>query len=162
MKIIYFAGGCFWGVEAYFKTLQGVMNTQVGYANGRTQHPSYEDVCHRASGHAECVQVEYDETTISLKALLVAYFSIIDPTSLHRQGPDVGSQYRSGIYYADEQDTNCILDVMKDVQKAYKKPLVVEVVPLLQFYDAEEYHQDCLDKNSNGYCHINLQNSRKE
>jgi len=153
-KIIYLAGGCFWGVEKYFSLIQGVVTTSVGYANGRTANPTYEDVCHHNTGHAETVKVEYDPTKLSLTFLLELFYEAIDPTTLNKQGGDVGTQYRTGIYYIDSADKDIILDSIKLLQAGCDKPVVVEVKPLDSFYLAEGYHQKYLDKNPGGYCHI--------
>jgi len=156
MKTIYFAGGCFWGTQKYFDQFDGVTRTEVGYANGPDKAPSYEDVC-ASSGHAETVLVEFDESVISLEKLIYYYFLVIDPTSVNRQGHDVGIQYRTGIYYSDPE-------MLETIQKAFDKeealigqPLAVEVKPLANFYTAEEYHQKYLDKNPSGYCHISAE-----
>lgn len=154
MKKIVLAGGCFWGVEEYFSRIPGVIETEVGYANGRTINPTYEDVCYKNTYHAEVCLVTYDENIISLKALLDKFWSIIDPTALNRQGNDVGSQYRSGIYYIDEGDIDVIIKSKEDIQRNYDKKVVTEVKPLEKYYVAEEYHQKYLKKNPRGYCHI--------
>ena len=154
MKSIIFAGGCFWGVEAYFKQLDGVTDTEVGYIGGNGP-ATYEAVC-AGSGHAEAVLIVYDEATISLNKLLDHLFNIIDPTSLNRQGPDRGIQYRTGIYnYAPEKE-EFIQNYLSVRQKEYKKPLQLEVKTNLTFHPAEGYHQDYLDKNPRGYCHVDL------
>ena len=154
MKTIYLAGGCFWGCEKFFEQFDGVMHTVVGYANGNTENPSYEDVKHRGTGHAETVKIDFDEKKISLRELLDDYFLVIDPLSVNRQGEDEGIQYRTGIYYDDES----LLPEIRarvDLEAArLGRPLAVEVLPLLNFYEAEEYHQKYLDKNPGGYCHI--------
>ena len=155
-KQIYLAGGCFWGTEAYFSMLKGVTNTLCGYANGKTENPTYEEVCGSDTGHAEAVMVEYDPSVISTEKLLTEFFRTIDPTTINRQGHDIGSQYRSGIYYSDEADAPVILNYVRDKQKGYARPIVTEAAPLLNFYPAEEYHQKYLDKNPNGYCHVDL------
>ena len=156
MKEIVLAGGCFWGVEEFFSRIDGVVDTKVGYANGTVDHPSYEDVCTGTTGHAEACYVKYDENKISLKELLDKFLSVIDPTVLNRQGNDVGSQYRTGIYYIDDDDLEIINESLKREQAKYEKPIVTEVVPLSCFYNAEEYHQRYLKKNPDGYCHIKL------
>lgn len=153
---IYLAGGCFWGVEAYFKRIPGVLDAVSGYANGTTEQPSYEDVIYRKTGHAETVKVSYDPEQISLTQLLQHYFRIIDPTTLNRQGNDRGTQYRSGIYSGDPAEHEVIAHALEQLQLSYKQPVVVENLPLEHFYPAEEYHQDYLLKNPNGYCHIDL------
>jgi methionine-S-sulfoxide reductase len=154
MKTIYLAGGCFWGVEKYLALISGVESTSAGYANGSTENPSYEEVCHSNTGHAETVKVEFDPSRINLTFLLELYFDVIDPVSLNRQGADTGTQYRTGIYYVDEADREIILGSIAALQKNYDKPVVIEVKPLENYYPAEEYHQKYLDKNPGGYCHI--------
>ena len=156
MNTIYLAGGCFWGVEGYFKRIEGVKGTTCGYANGRTENPSYEDVCRHDTGHAETVKVDFDDEVISLEDLLIYYFRIIDPVSVNKQGNDVGTQYRTGIYYTDESQLPVIKAAIEREQRKYSEKIAVEVLPIENFYTAEEYHQDYLDKNPNGYCHINL------
>lgn len=156
LREIYLAGGCFWGLEAYLKKLPGVKKTQVGYANGRTEHPSYQDVCHRHTGHAETVKVTYQPEVLSLEVLLKAFFRVVDPTSENRQGWDIGTQYRSGIYYVDEEELSVIWQAIEAQKKRYTELIVTEVKPLQNFYAAEEYHQEYLEKNPRGYCHIHL------
>ena len=156
MNTIYLAGGCFWGVEGYFKRIEGVKDTTCGYANGRTENPSYEDVCRHDTGHAETVKVDFNNEVISLEDLLIYYFRIIDPVSVNKQGNDVGTQYRTGIYYTDESQLPVIKAAIEREQRKYNEKIAVEVLPIENFYSAEEYHQDYLDKNPNGYCHINL------
>ncbi|NLL72138.1 MAG: peptide-methionine (S)-S-oxide reductase MsrA [Clostridiales bacterium] len=153
-KEIYLAGGCFWGTEKYLSLIPGVIRTRVGYANGRTKNPTYEEVCHMDTGHAETVHAIYDPSKIRLEHLLSLYYNVIDPTSLNRQGCDVGSQYRTGIYYTDPSDEEIINNSLKDLQSAYTENIVIEVMPLKNYYSAEEYHQKYLDKNLDGYCHI--------
>ena len=154
MKTIYLAGGCFWGVQKYYDQFDGVIETEVGYANGPETAPSYEDVC-RGSGHAETVRIEYNEETISLTELLEYFFKIIDPLSVNRQGNDVGIQYRTGIYYyTDESDLAQIRAACSGQEEKLGEKLAVETEPLRNFYSAEEYHQKYLDKNPGGYCHI--------
>lgn len=154
MKEIYLAGGCFWGTQKYLSLIPGVLGTDVGYANGNTEHPSYEQVCYHNTGHAETVRVRYDEQLISLAFLLEQFFKAIDPTALNRQGNDVGVQYRSGIYYTDPQDEADVIEALQKLQEKTEKKLAVEVGPLSNYYSAEDYHQDYLDKNPGGYCHI--------
>lgn len=155
-KTIYLAGGCFWGVEAYFERIDGVIDAVSGYANGRTDNPSYEDVIYHNTGHAETVKVTYNPDKLSLDDILQYYFRIIDPTLLNQQGNDRGSQYRTGVYSTDSDEQAVIAAALNQLQERFKKPLVVENQPLLQFFDAEEYHQDYLVKNPNGYCHVDL------
>lgn len=154
LKEIYLAGGCFWGTEKYFSLVPGIVETEVGYANGITQNPTYEDVCYRNTGHAETVKVRYNPDKICLELILKLFYDVIDPTSVNRQGNDVGTQYRTGIYYIDKKDKDIILDSIKELQKSYTKPIAIEVMPLQNYYTAEEYHQKYLDKNPSGYCHI--------
>ncbi|HLS53073.1 MAG TPA: peptide-methionine (S)-S-oxide reductase MsrA [Tissierellaceae bacterium] len=156
MKEIYLAGGCFWGVEEYMSRIAGVVDTEVGYANGHTKNPSYEEVCTGTTGHVEATYVKFDENIISLEELLYKFWNIIDPTVLNRQGPDIGSQYRTGIYYKDKSDLEVINKTLKVVQEKYQEPIVTEIKELKSFYKAEEYHQDYLKKNPDGYCHIDL------
>lgn len=156
MKSVVFAGGCFWGIEAYFKKIEGVVSTEVGYANGKTENPTYKAVCRGNTGFAEACRVDYDESRITLDALLEAFWKVIDPTVSDRQGPDIGSQYRTGIYYTDPAELEEILKSRDLEQSKYTKKIVTEILPLSNFYEAEEYHQDYLDKNPGGYCHIKL------
>lgn len=153
---IYLAGGCFWGVDAYFKRIKGVLDAVSGYANGSTENPSYEDVIYRQTGHAETVKVTYNPQHISLDQLLQHYFRIIDPTTLNRQGNDRGTQYRTGIYSNDAAERQQIARALQQLQQRYTQPVVVENLPLQHFYPAEQYHQDYLLKNPGGYCHIDL------
>lgn len=154
LKDIYFAGGCFWGLQKYFSLMGGVTATEAGYANGVIANPTYEAVCTGETGHAETVKVTYEDDLTSLEYLLNMFFDVIDPTSLNRQGNDVGTQYRSGVYYVDAADKPLIVVAFKEQQKRFGKPLAVEVMPLSNYYPAEKYHQDYLDKNPGGYCHI--------
>ncbi len=154
IKEIYLAGGCFWGVEKYFALMEGVKETTVGYANGNTTDPTYEEVCHQNTGHAETVKVEYDPDIIRLEKLLEMYYQVIDPVSVNRQGGDAGPQYRTGIYYTDEGDAKIIRSSLLQLQQQYEQPLAIEAEPLRNFFVAEEYHQNYLDKNPTGYCHI--------
>jgi len=151
---IYLAGGCFWGTEHFLKQIRGVIETQVGFANGNTLCPSYEDVCRRGTGHAETVKVLYDKAITSLEFLLDLYYKTIDPTSLNWQGNDMGTQYRTGIYYTDEAEIAIIKDSVAALGKRLGAAVSIEVLPLKNFYPAEESHQDYLDKNPGGYCHI--------
>ncbi|HOP11160.1 MAG TPA: peptide-methionine (R)-S-oxide reductase MsrB [Oscillospiraceae bacterium] len=154
MAEIYLAGGCFWGMEKYIASVRGVKSTQVGYANGKTANPTYQEVCHNDTGHAETVEVVYDPKIVPLGFLLELYYSAIDPTSINKQGGDTGTQYRTGIYYTDEADFPTIKQSILKLQTRLDKPVAIEVKPLENFYPAEEYHQKYLDKNPGGYCHI--------
>jgi len=149
-----FAAGCFWGVEGAFANLSGVLATQVGYTGGAMENPSYEDVCTGTTGHAESVQVEYDADQISYQALLGHFFSVHDPTTLNRQGPDVGSQYRSAIFYHEEGQRRCAEEIMHRLQASLSKRMVTQLVPAGPFYPAEEYHQGYLAKRGLSFCHI--------
>ncbi len=153
-KEIYLAGGCFWGVEGYFKQLGGVIKTDVGYANGKGESATYKDL--KKSGHAETVHIVYDVAKIDLAELLLHYFRVIDPTSVDKQGNDVGRQYRTGIYYTDPADLATVKSFFAMEQKKLSKPIAVEVEPLKNYVKAEDYHQDYLGKNPHGYCHVDL------
>ena len=155
-KQIHLAGGCFWGTQHFLKQIRGILSTAVGYANGNTENPTYKEVYTDLTGYAETVSVEYDPAVISLERLLELYFLTIDPTSLNCQGEDEGTRYRTGIYYSSEEDLPTINEAMAREATKYNTPLAVEVEPLKNFYSAEEYHQDYLDKNPGGYCHIPL------
>ena len=153
MKTIYFAGGCFWGMQKYIDQFEGVIRTEVGYANGPDKAPSYQEVCNN-SGHAETVRIIYDPKILSLTSLLEYYFMVIDPVSVNQQGHDIGIQYRTGIYYTEEDQIEEIMAAYKAEEEKIGKKLAVEFEALKNFYSAEEYHQKYLDKNPGGYCHI--------
>ena len=157
IKDIYLAGGCFWGAEHFFRQIDGVVSTEVGFANGHTANPSYKEVYTDTTGYAETVYVRYDRERVGLRFLLKMFFKAIDPTSLNKQGEDEGTRYRTGIYYSDPADLETIRTVFAQEQAKYDKPLVVEVEALRNFYKAEEYHQDYLEKNPDGYCHLPLE-----
>lgn len=157
MKRIFFGGGCFWGVEKYFSMIKGVKETQVGYANGNIKNPTYKDVCGDDTEFVEVCKVCYDPTEISLDKLLDKFWDIIDPTLINRQGNDVGTQYRTGIYYEDEEDLNTIILSKRKAETLYKNHVVTEVKLLESYYPAEEEHQKYLEKNPNGYCHIQFE-----
>ena len=156
MKKIWLAGGCFWGVEAYFMQLKGVLSTSVGFGQGSTEQPTYRQVCTGTTGYTEICEVTYDDKILSLQKILEYYFRIIDPTTLNRQGPDQGTQYRTGVYYAAENDKEVIINFIEKMQQHYTDPIVVEVEPVGRFFPAEDYHQRYLEKTPGGYCHINL------
>lgn len=153
-KEIYLAGGCYWGVEAYISGLKGVMSTTVGFANGSTVSPTYKQVCTENTGHAETVKVIYDPEVITLRALLRLFYKIIEPTSVDRQGEDVGHQYRTGVYYTDPADADTVRETLEELEASVGEKIAVEGCPLENFYDAEEYHQKYLVKNPGGYCHV--------
>ncbi|MGI6326573.1 MAG: peptide-methionine (S)-S-oxide reductase MsrA [Saccharofermentanales bacterium] len=156
-KVIYLAGGCFWGVERYFQVLgKGVLDTETGYANGTMENPTYQQVCSGMTGFAETVRLTYDADKLTLTAIMAHFFRIIDPTTKDRQGNDVGTQYRPGVYYEDKEDFDTICDYIDFRRKDYKRPIVVEVRALKNFYRAEDYHQNYLKNRPYGYCHVNL------
>jgi peptide methionine sulfoxide reductase msrA/msrB len=151
---IYFAGGCFWGTEHFMKLIKGVESTQVGYANSIVANPSYEEVCTGNTHAAETVKVVYNPSEVHLSQLIELFFRTIDPTTLNRQGGDIGTQYRTGIYYMNEGLMPIIDNEIAKLAAKYTSPIVVEVMPLENFFPAEAYHQHYLDKNPGGYCHI--------
>ena len=153
MRTIYLAGGCFWGMQKFFDQFEGVLATEVGYANGPDRAPSYQDVCHD-SGHAETVRIDYDEGKLSLEKLMDLYFMVIDPLSVNRQGGDAGIQYRTGVYYTDPSQLPALQAAFDRESRKLGAPLAVELLPLQNFFPAEAYHQKYLDKNPGGYCHI--------
>ncbi len=152
-KEIYLAGGCFWGMERVFRALDGVCETEVGYANGTTDHPTYQEVCSDQTGHRETVKVVYDPAVLPLSRILKAYFLCIDPTRRNRQGNDIGSQYQTGIYTVDEDSLAEVTAYAEGERKRHLK-FYTEIMPLKCFWPAEEYHQNYLEKNPQGYCHI--------
>ncbi len=155
------AAGCFWGVEAYFKRIPGVVGTKVGYAGGEVMWPSYDDVCTGETGHAESVLVKFDPKILSLEKVLGHFFFIHDPESLNRQGNDVGTQYRSAIFYLEDGHLKAIEQALEKLKREGRHP-VTQVEKAKNFYPAEEYHQDYLSKNPGGYCHINLSRMWRE
>lgn len=156
MKTIVLAGGCFWGLEAYFAQLKGVVKTSVGYVDGNKKNPTYHEVCNHIATHAEATQVTYDENILSLEQVLEHFFRIMDPYSVNKQGNDVGNQYRSGIYLDDMSQKDQVEAYMKAYfGKNYNK-VVVKVKKNLDYELAEDNHQNYLKKNPFGYCHINL------
>lgn len=164
MKKATFAAGCFWGVEKIFAQLPGVVSTRVGYSGGNKPNPTYEQVCMGNTGHAEAMEVTYDPSKISYEELLITFWQYHDPTTLNRQGPDRGSQYRSVIFYHDE-DQKAAAQKSKEIlerEKVFKNSIVTEIVPEQPFYQAEEYHQQYLKKNPGGYCSGHLQSDRIE
>jgi len=159
-KEIYLAGGCFWGVQAYFDKIIGIEYTSVGYANGESDNTDYNSI--KKTGHAETVYVVYDPEKITLDELLGYYYRIIDPTSLNKQGNDIGTQYRTGIYYVDEEDKKIIEEVTAKEQTKYSEKIVTEIKPLANYVLAEDYHQNYLENNPGGYCHIDLSQIPRE
>lgn len=156
LNVIYLAGGCFWGVEAFISRLKGVNQTEVGYANGHDLAPTYEKVCMGKTGHAETVKVTYNPEIISLDEILEKFYMIINPYSLNRQGEDIGTQYRTGVYWQEEFQKEPVLKFFGEKQNEDSKKIVVEVGPINSFYTAEMYHQKYLEKNPQGYCHVDL------
>lgn len=153
---IVLAGGCFWGVQEYFSRLSGVSATEAGYAQSRVESPTYRDVCSGNSGATEAVKITYDPARISLATILAHFFRIIDPVAVNRQGNDIGTQYRTGIYYQKPAEKAVAAAIMISEASRHSAPLAVELEPLENFYSAEDYHQDYLKKNPGGYCHINF------
>jgi len=150
-----FGGGCFWCLDAQFKLVPGVASVVSGYAGGTTKNPNYEQVCSETTGHAEVVQVEFDPSVVSYEDLLRKFFHAHDPTTLNRQGPDVGTSYRSIILYKDANQRQIAEKVKAEAQKDWSDPIVTEIVPLQAFYKAEDYHQDYFAKNPDqGYCRL--------
>lgn len=157
IKDLYLAGGCFWGAEHYLQLINGITFTEVGFANGNISNPTYEEVYTDTTGFAETVHLKYDTTIIDLPFLIELFFKAIDPTSLNKQGEDEGTRYRTGIYYTHHEDERIIKDKVLELSKSYDKPICVEVEPLRNFYPADTYHQDYLNKNPNGYCHLPIE-----
>lgn len=156
LDTIYFAGGCFWGIEAYMEKIFGIADAVSGYANGKKANPTYEEVVTQTTGFAETVRVEYDANRVSLETLIDYYLMVVNPVSVNKQGNDFGDQYRTGIYYVVADDEPIIRQRLEKEQEKYNQPIAIEVKGLENFYEAEEYHQDYLAKHPNGYCHIDL------
>lgn len=156
MKEIVVAGGCFWGVEEYYRRAKGIVEAISGYAQGHVENASYQQVCSQETGHTEVVWLKYDPSSITLEKILEHLFRIMDPTTRNRQGNDIGSQYRSGVYFIDPEDEPIIKAYIQNQQANYAKPIVTEVEPLRLFVKAEDYHQMYLIKNPTGYCHVNM------
>ena len=154
IKTVYLAGGCFWGMQKYLKLINGVLATEVGFANGHTENPSYKEVYTDATGHAETVRVDYDADVLDLQDLVRFFFKAIDPLSVNRQGEDCGTRYRTGVYYTGDDEREPIMEIFEEVSGEVGGPLAVECCPLDCFFPAEQYHQDYLDKNPQGYCHL--------
>lgn len=162
IKTIYLAGGCFWGIQAYFDQIDGILETEVGYANGIIENPTYEQVCTGATGFAETTKIIYDEKKINIYQILEQYFRTINPTSLNKQGGDVGTQYRTGIYTLNSKDRQSVREFFELVKNNYEKDIVVENKILENYYPAEEYHQKYLQKNPGGYCHVDLSLAKED
>ncbi len=149
-----FAAGCFWGVQAYFDQVPGVISTRVGYTGGNTENPTYEQVCSHTTGHAEATEIIYDDKKISFETLVRQFFRMHDPTQLNRQGPDVGDSYRSAIFYTSEDQKSIAEKIKAELAKDFEKPIVTEITQASEFYEAEEYHQKYTEKTGVGMCHI--------
>jgi peptide methionine sulfoxide reductase msrA/msrB len=162
METIYFAGGCFWGVEEYFSRVDGVFDSESGYANGNTENPTYTQVSFGNTGHAETVKVIYDPSVISLDQLVLKYLQIVNPFTYNKQGNDIGEQYRTGIYYLNEIQQETIETLITIFEAKKEQEVAIEILPLDKYYIAEEYHQDYLQKNPNGYCHISFDSVEEE
>ena len=156
MEKAIFAAGCFWGVEAEFGKINGVVDTRVGYTGGHTENPSYKEVCSHTTGHAEAVEVTYDPSIVSYKDLLNGFWKIHNPTTLNRQGPDVGSQYRSAIFYLNEEQKQQALDSKEEQEQSerFKRPIVTEITEATEFWEAEGYHQQYFEKNRRTVFHF--------
>ena len=157
-----FAGGCFWGIEKYFSEMKGIMSTRVGYTGGTVQNPTYEEVCAGGTGHAEAIEIAYDPSLVSYEELLEFFFRLHDPTTKNSQGPDVGSQYRSAIFYHKDAQKKAAERAVKLLNDShiFRQPIVTEIEPAGEFYAAEEYHQKYLEQNPGGYCSIHLESGR--
>lgn len=156
-ETIVFGGGCFWCTEAVFKMIKGVSSVVPGYSGGHVENPTYEQVCGGATGHAEGVKIEYDPAQVPLRSLLTVFFGSHDPTTVNRQGADVGTQYRSVIFYANDEQKKEIEKYIEEINtsNSFGKPVVTEVVPLVKFYEAENYHHDYFAQNpGNPYCEV--------
>jgi len=156
MEIVTFGAGCFWGIEEVFQKIKGVKKTVVGYMGGKTKNPTYEDVCTDETGHAEVVQIQFDEKIVTYEELLDVFWSIHDPTQLNRQGYDTGTQYRSVVFYQNESQRKITEESKNKLEKSkkFKKPIVTEIVPAKEFYKAEEYHQNYLKKQGGTSCTV--------
>lgn len=149
-----FAGGCFWGVQYYFDQVPGVLETKVGYTGGHTEKPTYEQVCTHTTGHAEAVEITFDEDIIPYETLVKHFFRMHDPTQLNRQGPDIGDQYRSAIFYYDDEQHILAERVKLEIQPQFPKEIMTTLEPLVTFYEAEEYHQKYSERTGHGMCHV--------
>lgn len=156
METAIFAAGCFWGVQYYFDQVPGVIRTTVGYTGGHTENPTYDEVCSHTTGHAEAVRIEFDPDLISFKTLLKQFFRMHDPTQLNRQGPDVGDQYRSAIFYLNNEQREQAEQMIKTLEdeKRFSKPVVTTLEPFTRFYQAEPYHQKFTARTGHGMCHV--------
>ncbi|GAC1392639.1 MAG: hypothetical protein NVSMB46_09080 [Candidatus Saccharimonadales bacterium] len=149
-----FAAGCFWGVQYYFDQVPGVIHTKVGYTGGHTKNPTYEEVCSHTTGHAEAVYIEFDPEIVHYDTLVKHFFRVHDPTQLNRQGPDIGDSYRSAIYYIDDAQKESATAIKQSQQANFQKPIVTEITPSSEFYEAEDYHQNFAQRTGRGTCHV--------
>lgn len=149
-----FAAGCFWGVQYYFDQVPGVTASRVGYTGGHTENPTYEEVCTHTTGHAEAVELEFDESQVSYETLVRQFFRMHDPTQLNRQGPDIGDSYRSAIFFIDDSQKQMAQSILQGAQQNFDKPIVTQIVPATVFYEAEDYHQKFAERTGRGACHI--------
>jgi methionine-S-sulfoxide reductase len=149
-----FAAGCFWGVQFYFDQIPGVTKTLVGYTGGRTKNPTYEQVCTHLTGHAEAVLLDFDPNKVDYETLVRHFFRLHDPTQLNRQGPDVGDNYRSAIFYFNDKQKKIAEEVSDSLKNDYKEPIVTQIVPATEFYEAEDYHQKYTEKTGHGQCAV--------
>lgn len=154
MQKAIFASGCFWGVQYYFDQIPGVIETKVGYTGGHTENPTYELVCTRTTGHAEAVEITFDEEIIPFETLVKHFFHMHNPTQLNRQGPDVGDQYRSAIFYFNDEQHIMAERVKLEIQPNYEKEIVTQLAPATTFYEAEDYHQKYSERTGHGMCHV--------
>ncbi|OGL29823.1 peptide-methionine (S)-S-oxide reductase [Candidatus Saccharibacteria bacterium RIFCSPHIGHO2_02_FULL_47_12] len=154
MQKAIFAAGCFWGVQYYFDQVPGVLKTAVGYTGGHKENPTYEQVCAHGTGHAEATLVEFNPEKVSYETLVKHFFRLHDPTQLNRQGPDIGDQYRSAIFYFDDNQKKIAEKVKKELQPKFKKPIVTEISKASKFFEAEDYHQKYTEKTGRGFCHV--------
>lgn len=149
-----FAAGCFWGVQYYFDQVPGVTRSRAGYTGGHTKNPTYETVCSHTTGHAEAVELEFDEAVVPYETLVKHFFRLHDPTQLNRQGPDVGDNYRSAIFYTNEDQRAVAETVVQQTQMNIEKPIVTEITSESAFYEAEDYHQKFTERTGRGACHV--------
>lgn len=154
MQTAIFAAGCFWGVQAYFDQVPGVVETEVGYTGGHTESPTYEEVCTHTTGHAEALRILFNPDQVSYGTLVQQFFRMHDPTQLNRQGPDVGDSYRTAIFYLDIEQKEVAEQIKKEAQLNFDKPIVTEITKATEFYKAEEYHQKFTEKTGRGMCHV--------
>ena len=162
INVATFAGGCFWGVEEAFLKVPGVMSTKVGYTGGTTNNPTYKEVCSGRTGHAEAIEIEYDPEMVDYNQLLEIFWTVHDPTQVNRQGFDVGTQYRSAIFYHDAEQEKKARISIKKLEKSgiFHKPIATELVPAKKFWIAEDYHQKYLQVHPGGYCHVSMKEVR--